>query len=78
MTPSRKGKQRADHPAPTTAVLWDPYAQPEPEDDEVWDPEIVWELERIVGLEIASDGTKQYVPQLTLEGLPSSAYAIWS
>ena len=62
MAPSRKGKQRAglqpaDNPAPD-AEAWNPYAQGPPEEEENWDPNIEWEIEGVVGQEIATDGTK--------------------
>lgn len=61
MAPSRKGKQRAAAQSAAqsaTEPAWDPYAQSEPVDEEVWDPNIVWILDKIVGMEVASDGTK--------------------
>lgn len=60
MAPSRKGKQRAapQPPAPVTEPAWDPYALSEPEEEEVWDPDISWKFDGIVGMEIGSDGTK--------------------
>ncbi|KZV77604.1 SET domain-containing protein [Peniophora sp. CONT] len=66
MAPSRRGKRKAAAQPATAAAAaaaepaWDPFTQAESEDEEVWDPHIDWELERIVGMEISNDGTKHY------------------